>query len=226
MHKIKILIGIIGLVVVFVMVITLSATKVECYTQFGPCPESLSSSLQSVVPVRLVGGQPKQKVSQALKSFQYIKSYDVYRRLPSTIVVAIELSRPVAYITNNSKVLGVSTDSGSIISATSGLSLPELEIQGLSEENKIVRLNEVQLKAVANLIKVSTLVNTKVSGKLDGYYLSVNIGSKMPIIMLDIKNDTSSWYSPLQTILERSRISSKIPTKIDLRFNQPVLSYD
>lgn len=222
----KILLGLLVFISLIALVATLSATKIECYTQYGICPESLATSLQKVVPVRLVSNQPKERVSNALQNFKYIKSYQVYRRLPSTIVVAVELSRPVAYVVSNSKILGVTTDSGGIVDASAGLALPDLEIVGLSEEEKIVHLNEVQTKAVADLVKVSTLVNTKVTGKLDGFTLSVNIGPKMPLIVLNVKSDTSSWYSPLQIVLERSRISSKIPTKIDLRFNQPVLSYE
>ena len=90
-------------------------------------------------------------------------------------------------------------------------------------------------KDMANPLPVfSTEENLKKTFNLVGYeikelsdfdtYYEATLSSRL-VVIIGKDKDFSSQVASLQFILNRSKIEGKIPTKIDLRFDKPVLKY-
>lgn len=76
-----------------------------------------------------------------------------------------------------------------------------------------------------NLKKTFKLVGFEIKelGDFDTYYEATL--SSLLVVIVGKDKDFSSQVASLQFILNRSKIEGKIPTKIDLRFDKPVLKY-
>ena len=79
--------------------------------------------------------------------------------------------------------------------------------------------------AEENLKKTFNLVGFEIKelGDFDTFY-EATLSSRL-IVVISKDKDFSSQVASLQFILIRSKIEGKIPTKIDLRFDKPVLKY-
>jgi hypothetical protein len=76
-----------------------------------------------------------------------------------------------------------------------------------------------------NLRKTFSLLGLEIKelGDLGSYY-EATLSSRL-VVVIGKDKDFSSQVASLQFILNRSKIEGKIPTKIDLRFDKPVLKY-
>lgn len=199
------------------------ARAVECYTQFGTCPQGYLSELTQIAEVRLLKPLPGDLIKSKLNKFIEIKNISLYRRLPSTLIVSISLRKPLGTV--GSQVLGaraISDDEGLIIGRSQNSLLPFLhEDRDFSQGDT---LTSSQVEALKILREVSQLTKNPVSGSLHENDLTVFIGNDQKVL-LNLQNKPSKWYNTLQVILERSKILSKIPKVIDIRFSDPVLTF-
>jgi len=62
------------------------------------------------------------------------------------------------------------------------------------------------------------------SAKLVDKKLTISLTTG-PEVILDIEKSPDNWYSSLTTILDRSRITGRYPSRIDLRFNRVIVTY-
>src|SRR3989344_4220852 len=65
--------------------------KIECFTQYGPCPQPILESVSSLKNRKILRPIPK-------LSLLSISQVTFYRRLPSTLVVNIVLKKPIGVI--------------------------------------------------------------------------------------------------------------------------------
>ncbi len=201
----------------------LRVRQIVCYDQFGTCAAEISRPLSRYLGWPLLAALPTARVTKDLAAFPQIKSVSLYRRLPSVMVVVISLRNPVGAM--GVQVLGahVAVDQDGVVFALpSQNTLPLLispVVPGLSS-----RVSADQLRALSDLNLVNTLFDTPISGSLSGSDLTVYAPQGLQII-LSVANTTSNWYTPLQLLLKRSKINAKMPHKIDLRFNDAVLTY-
>jgi cell division septal protein FtsQ len=197
--------------------IQLRVNYVECYTQFGPCPDKISSILGGLKNRHLLGPLPTSQVAELFKKIPEIHTFNLYRRLPNTLIVNIVLRRPIGAI--GSAVLGsqvaIVDEDGVVVGYSNNTSLPLLEISGTSTYKNT---------AIQALETISSLSSGRVSGKLEAETLQVNISQDTQII-IDITKPKNVWFSPLQFILTRSKMLGKIPKRIDLRYTNPVITY-
>ncbi|TSC88342.1 MAG: hypothetical protein G01um101416_10 [Microgenomates group bacterium Gr01-1014_16] len=70
----------------------------------------------------------------------------------------------------------------------------------------------------------SRLGNQASSAKLDNKTLTIYLASGSEVI-LDIEKSPDNWYSSLTAILDRSRVTGRTPSRIDLRFNRSIVTY-
>jgi len=204
----------------------LLAKKVECYTQYGPCPSYLAEGLDSFLATPLLRPLPSARAKAVLSAYPQIRSVALFRRLPSTLVVSVDLRRPIGQVLGTKSErsqFALVDESGIVFSQSTGsLALPLLTIPSPVELN--TRLATTQVAAVQALHRLSllgigiptgTIVNTDLLVEMqNGLHIVINLNRPIP-----------QWYSSLQVILDRSKISSKFPKKIDMRFTNPVLTY-
>ncbi len=199
-----------------------SIKKVECYTQFGNCPESYLIKLDTLIHQPIFAANTKKIISSLLSPVPEIDRFDIYRRIPSVLIVSVKLKSPIGIVSSN--VLGSKTfmvdDSGRAYLTVENSSLPALLIQKTVQEGDSLATLEIQ--ALKIISKISLMTNLKVYGQLQDNILNIKLGSVSEII-IDIKK-TDDWDSSLQLLLTRSKITGITPRKIDLRFNNPVVT--
>lgn len=199
-----------------------SIKKVECYTQFGNCPESYLIKLDTLLHQPIFASNTRKIVNSLLSPVPEIDRFDIYRRIPSVLIVSVKLKSPVGVV--SSGVLGSKSlmvdDSGRVYLTVENSSLPVLLIQKTVQEGDSLATPEIQ--ALKIISKVSLMTNLKVYGQLQENILNIRLDSDTEII-IDIKK-TDDWDSSLQLLLSRSKITGITPRKIDLRFNNPVVT--
>jgi len=202
----------------------LLARSVECYTQYGLCPEYLVSGLENLKDYPLLQPLPANRVRSELASFPAVKSISLFRRLPSTLVVSIDLRHPVGQVLGSqSSVYGLVDEEGVIFSQSPlPLELPQLNMSQDIQPNTRLALSQSQ--AMSALNDIWQLTASLPVGSLEGTQLTASLRSGLNII-ISVDQPASSWYPPLQSILDRSKMGSKLPKKIDMRFTNPVLMY-
>ncbi len=196
--------------------------KVECYTQFGNCPESYLIKLDTLIHQPIFAANTKKIISSLLSPVPEIDRFDIYRRIPSVLIVSVKLKSPIGIVSSN--VLGSKTfmvdGSGHAYLTVENSSLPALLIQKTVQEGDSLATLEIQ--ALKIISKISLMTNLKVYGQLQDDILNIKLGNVSEII-IDIKK-TDDWDSSLQLLLSRSKITGITPRKIDLRFNNPVVT--
>lgn len=197
--------------------------KVECYTQFGNCPDTYLSKLNNLIQRPIFSSDIKKNTGSLLSSFSEIDKFNIYRRVPSVLVVSIKLKSPIGVV--SSKILGTKSlmidDSGKAYLSVENSSLPALIIpDSISQGDLLPALSTTALKIIT---KVSLMTEKRVYGQLQNNTLNIKLGNDTEII-IDVLNP-ANWESSLQLLLSRSKITGNTMRKIDLRFNNPVITY-
>jgi hypothetical protein len=199
------------------------AKRIECYTQYGNCPQVITDKISWLVGTKLLYSLPGAKVKEELKSVIEIKNIKLYRKLPKTLVLSLEMRKPIGTV--GSQVLGmhvVADDEGLIIGKTDKTNFPLLLNSGkIGLGDKLSSMETDSLKILGSLNSLST---GQIVGQIEGKELTVYFPENFKVL-LDLSHITSNWYTTLQVILTRSKILSKIPKVIDLRFSSPIVSF-
>lgn len=190
---------------------------IECYTQFGLCSDTHLRNFSPLKNTLLVRPVPSSFKRGFLSSYPQVKKISFHRRFPKTLVVILEVRRPVAAVSPEvlSAQVALIDETGTILSHSSSTSLPRL----------IADTHSPYLTpAITTLNLLQSSESVRLSYSLDGSVLSATYpgGSQ---ILLDVTKKTDSWYPSLQFILKKAKIDGKIPQKIDMRFNRPILTY-
>jgi len=200
----------------------LLVNRIECFTQYGYCPNNYLAKLDVFKKTPLISRLPKKQITQVLQSYSEIKKLDVYRRLPETLVVSVTLRKPVSGISDSILGWHSGIDSeGQVFSIDPSSPLPLIITDRSYQpgDNVGTRLTTAGLF----LSEISALTPNRLIGQVTANRLIFAIGSTQ--VVVDLDNSPSNWPSSLQSILNRSKIGPKFPKIIDLRFSQPVLTY-
>lgn len=200
-----------------------SVQAIECYTQYGTCPQEYSQDLTWIQNYPLLKPLPSKKVSEQLKKFFEIKQVTLYRRLPKTLVLSVQVKKPIGII--GPQVLGshsVVDEEGVVISQTSKSNLPVLIDLKNYQPGERVTPNQIRSFGILSLL--SQLSDERVFGEISSNQLNVKFGRDTEVLF-DLAHLPSSWYPTLQVILSRSKISLKMPKVIDLRFGSPTITF-
>jgi cell division septal protein FtsQ len=169
---------------------------------------------------------PQKEVDKQLTDFPQVKSARLYRRLPSTLVVGIILHKPLGTI--GSQVLGVKAiadTEGEVFQMQVNDQLPQLLVPNGSDTPKPgQKLSPPQLRALHILSTISKITSSRVLGRQDRSRLEIAL-SDATLVVVDLDYLPSNWDTTLHLILDRSKIQSKVPKTIDLRFSSPILKY-
>jgi len=199
------------------------AQNLECYTQFGRCPPSFLDQVRWLSRYPLLKHLPQSQVQKELSRFPEVKSVSLYRRLPQTLIVSVSLRKPLGLV--GPQVLGTSSlvdSDGIILDTENQSSLPLLLVEKPLQTG--YQLSAIQLDALQVLNQLASLSPARVIGKIDGDDLIVYFEQDTQIFF-DLTHLPPNWHATLQVILARSKIHSKMPRTIDLRFNNPTVTF-
>jgi cell division septal protein FtsQ len=195
----------------------------ECYTQFGSCPEKITNDVSWLIDYPLLKPLPIKKVREQLAGLSEIKSVNLYRRLPQTLVLSVALRKPIGLV--GSQVLGmhvIADEEGVIIGQSDVSNLPLLMDDTSPKMGDKLDVNK--LLSLHILGRLSPLSASRVIGKLSGSDLTAYLSGNTQVVV-NLSHLAPNWYTTLQVILDRSKILTKIPRIIDLRFSSPIVTF-
>ncbi len=216
----KAIIGLVVLAGVVWQVTRLTITTVDCFTQFGPCPDDFSSRAKFLLGRPIYWPLPKSQIAQSFAGLPNVAEVTVHRRLPKTVVVGVTLRRPIAVVLGTGRRRVVVGDDGVIFDSVDKSALPALILDWDGTVGD--KLSVAQLAAAKLLAAVAGTVAQPATGRLDGTRLTVVLSNGTEII-LDVAAAEFDWDASLQAIWARSKIDGKFMRTIDLRFNPPVV---
>ena len=218
----------IGLILGFSALLIISARlafiakKIECFSQYGPCPSDLIAISQSLVGTKLFWPLPKTYAQNLFSKNSQVQSINLDRLLPSTLIVRLTFRRPAGIVASVQGQGVVVDDSGYAFASASGVSLPSLfsdHVPALGTKSPW----EVT-QALGVLSQIRAMYPTISQSKLSGSRLDFSL-PPINSVVIDLDRLDSNWYTALQVILARSKMTGKIPRKVDLRYSRPVLEY-
>ena len=191
--------------------------RIECTTQFSSCPDEYLEKLRPLNHQSWVF-HPRRSDLAAITSLPEISQVKWQKRLPGTLLVQVRLRSPIGIIN------GWLVDSeGIAYQKAESSALPEIRSdQNLSAGSPVYESSLLILKTLELL---RSTIGVPFSSKLvNGTGLEVKLDSGM-IILLNTDNTPAGWNDSLQLIFTRSKIDGKMPSRIDLRFRNPIISY-
>lgn len=219
------LVGLLLLVLVITAGKFLVVTEVECLSDSSPCPQEFTQMVDSLKGHSLLIPKSQSDLDKLFSTNISYKSSESVYEFPSKLIVNLSLRKPVAAIATDiqGQDAMIISDDGVILGPINDSNYPLLVDEKFLKDSKTVSTNLVLAAKI--LYQVNTLVKSRVWGNLEGEVVTATYANG-PKILISITSDINNWYSPLQQIIERSKISSnKQPVKIDLRFTNPVLTY-
>lgn len=197
--------------------------RVECYTQYGICPEDYYQVFGWMVNQPIFHRSSWSKALSLLNKNPEVKSIKAGYKFPHTAIFTVSLRKPLGQI--GSQVLeeyAVADEEGLVIYSTTKSNLPLLlSNQHFSPGD---RLSSDQIESIRIISLVNQIDAKIVEGSVMDRQLTIN-SPPGPVILLDLDKIPSGWYPTLQAILARSKILSNPPKTIDMRFNNPIISF-
>lgn len=212
----------------------IKVSKVECYNQYGICPNEFLAKLNPIVGLSIDAS--KKKVSEEFKEIRLIENYSFRFKLPSTLRIDIILKKPKYAIQNKITNETVTIDDkGIVLEKVETTNLPYIliadkipPIGGSVESQKIFALELIYGIYYLYQVKEGEVVNSSLevvipnSGKiifpLEGER-DILLGS-MKLILSRLNTDTNSPK------IGKSLPAGRQVKEIDLRYKNPVIRYD
>ena len=173
----------------------------------------------------------KKKASVVInKRNPFLKTVNIVKQYPNKIVIFVKKDQPIAILKSDQGVLLLS-DTGKIIFKKKDYNddLPLINFyQNIYyyqyQSGELIDLKEIQ--SVLNFLKIFRDLNLKVDTvDIAGVNMvAFNLKDKQIYFSLE-KNSQTQQYQ-LEAVIRQFKIEGKNFTKIDLRFNKPVIKFD
>lgn len=232
-----------SLAIVIVVIITLQKSelflirKISCQLDDFPCPQVLQPLLTNLHKQNLLTLNSSKIKRELIDLDPLFGQITISKHLPSSLSIIIIRQFPVAQLvlveTDQLDSL-ISSDSASLSAELTG-SVFNLDRSGKTYQPHVPpppTLPVIYTSSLDSSIWVAQLVDA-----LQQHYVSYQslawVNQQLAVIQLS--SVTTAWLDPqknltiqvasLQYILRGSKIDEEIPTKIDLRFDKPILTY-
>ncbi|MEK7065554.1 MAG: hypothetical protein AAB961_01050 [Patescibacteria group bacterium] len=167
---------------------------------------------------------PSEKVKEdILRDNPILGSLELKKKFPHTLIIVAKRREPIAIITLES-IIGLIDREGYIVGIDDGThSLPLITLEPL----RVSIGQQVSDESVrAALALIAALPPHYVMRKITRFDRLSIVGKVQETnIIVPQTIDQNHFSSTLQTILERLRIKGTMPTRIDLRFDKPIIQF-
>jgi len=191
-------------------------SKIKCQTQYGNCPEYYLPRVSFLLG-KSIYFVPTQDISSALSSYVEIASLSISRNLPGTLILRIKLHEPFAVVNNY-----VVDDSGHIMAEASSSAVVNLII----DKNILPgqKLDFSAMESLRTLKNLNEIIPNSKAASLSGNILRVTVGETTELFF-NVTALPEHWSDSLQLIFTRGKVDSKVPSRVDMRFNNPIIVY-
>lgn len=191
--------------------------KIECKTTYGICPEYYLSRINFIKGKSMFALPTNADLKSVLASYVEISEVALIRKWPSTVVLTVKLHEPFGVVNNY-----LVDDGGQVLGIAANSTLPILSsdiqvLPGKKLDQSVITSLEV-LKKLAEVFPVSS--DASVSGNI----LRLNLNYQTAVVF-DVVSLPDHWSDSLQLIFTRGKVEDKVPKKIDMRFNNPIIVY-
>ncbi len=200
-----------------------SIKYVSCTTPFGECPQDIKEKLTSLIGKQIYSIDQVNIKSHIPKT----EIIEVKTQLPNKLIVQVNIPKPEAIITNvnypDSKFL--ITEFGEITAVADKQELPLIKSDStfpLSVGQQISDFTVFSSIKLAKILKNSGF--DKFSVKIEDKDIIIENISSAKVIVSPYA-DPAQVATTLQQVLSKATMSKSLPTRIDLRFKQPILTY-
>lgn len=223
MPRIILILVIVCVAIATLVLVNLKISRVTCLTDYGACPDYLQVRVPNLVGLKWVDPIQTTALSQNFADVPEVKKITVEKKLPGSVTVNIVLRKPLGVVYSTLNRAQVATDdTGILFALRDTTNLPRLVVDSPLEIGG--KLNTTEFTALTMLYQTSVVEQTELSAKIVDSALEIKNTTGQIIILSLIRQDTN-WQYSLQAILTRSKIDGKVPQKIDLRFEDPVVVY-
>lgn len=206
---------IIGITVVGLVIFAIKSfyfdqvNKIVCRTQFGPCPDNYAQVLGATTD--------EEELKSILSQLSDVREITFEKKFPQTLEMIVYQRTPLGIVN------GLVTDeTGRLYTQVADSALPRLETEHQYQLGDDI--TQPELAALRNLSRISSILSQRFHSKLSDKSLFLTLDSGTEIV-INVADESMAWSRPLQHILARSKIDGSAPRRIDLRFNNPVITF-
>ena len=152
----------------------------------------------------------------------FIKDINIKKVFPNTLVLNPVWRRPVAQIISSEDPFLIDNDGYPARSFSNSEILPEIFVSKLIYNKNSADWRLVKAISLINNLKKYNLNLSKVAIDDDPSQISAVIDNSIEVF-IPLNNDPVVTSASLQTIISRFRIEGKFISKIDLRFDKPIV---
>lgn len=191
--------------------------KINCQTQYGNCADELLNTLPDFTGHKWLDPIPD------FKNYPGVQKISISKGIPGVVNIYVYLRKNLVVIYSLiNQVQVVVDETGVLVEVKNNSNLPRLIVNEPLEIGK--NITEFQLKACGYLYEASSIIRSPITARIIDQNLEISNANKQSVI-ISLTQTQPSWQSSLQSILARSKIDGKVPHKIDLRFENPVVVY-
>jgi cell division septal protein FtsQ len=167
---------------------------------------------------------PTDKLQASLiRQYPLLSSIKVTKRYPHTLIIAAVTRKPIARITTAFGIFLLDPDGVIVDEKKSSDSLPILDMPVAS----IAIGSKLSDPAVVTALGLLAIINPAINIERIAINNGTSLVAKTPTTDILITQDanTEAIATTLQTLFEGFRIKGTLPTRIDLRFDKPVVTF-
>ena len=220
-------------------------SKVHCTLDNHPCSLEFESTLISFYDQNIFNLSKKRVTNQLTLFDSTLADITISKKLPSTLDIQMKRRLPIAQIVlvDNLEFESLNSTQSATISGTLLDDLFNLDKSGQVYEKQTARSSSLPIIMLSSSFKTpdnNQDINQKMADliyTLNSHYVKfVNISWLEtnqiiiktylgPYAIIDSSKNFENKVASLQYILTNIKISEELPTKIDLRFDKPILTY-
>ncbi|MCX6817197.1 MAG: hypothetical protein NTZ93_05005 [Candidatus Beckwithbacteria bacterium] len=211
--------------------------KIDCQLDNYPCPLTLEPVLVGLSGKNIFKLNRLQVIRELSQLDQTLTDIQVTKKIPNELLIKISRRQPLAQLAffNNLDFIGLDSTQSATLSGEMSGKFQLIDQQGQVYEANNINLESLPVVAVSGQFNSDQIVKTLLV--LNNHYVSYNLLAWLnnktiiiktnlgPYAVVDPTTGVDSSIGSLQYILTGLKIGDRLPTKIDLRFDKPVLTY-
>lgn len=178
---------------------------------------------QARFPKNLIFFPAKQIEQQILNENPLINYVNIIKKYPHTLVINYSKSGPLAKLVSGGQNI-ILTVEGAVINFKDSNELPTIRIE-IGELGISQKISDVRITRALRFLDEAKKSGLVIESIYDFDRLSLLAKMNKTDILFPQNNDVSTVVSTLQSLIVGFRIKGSMPTRIDLRFDKPIVSF-
>lgn len=190
--------------------------KIDCQINQTPCRQELKEEFSQFLGENFFLSRPQKKIKALQAAYPHWQKLEIKKVPFNKIVVSITVRQPAACLSMEGRLLLLDQEAVVVAEVSVNPGLPEIEVSQFQEKEV-----KAALRAIELLGKHS----------LEFERLEITSGNQIVVLFPETKaflplEELGDKIASLQIILSQAKIEGKLPSKVDLRFKKPVITFE